>query len=198
MRGSNPWFWTLVRDERETAATVHHMVARLDAGDIIFQSRFRVEDDDTLSTLLRKSILESLRLVRPLVDGLRNGALPRTPQNEQEATTFREPADADYRIDWRMTARNIQRLIRASCSAPGALTRFRDSQLRITRAEIATDPTLDAIQAAPGDVIKITPAAIVVRTGEGQLVLRTLRHEDRDVAASAIVGPNQSSGLRFE
>jgi methionyl-tRNA formyltransferase len=199
MRGSNPWFWTLSRGERETAATVHHMTSRVDAGDIIFQSRIGVDPEDTASTLLRKTILESLRLVGPLVDGFRRGDLPRHPQNESEAMTFREPADADYRIDWHAPAADIHRLIRASTSTPGALTTCRGVPLRIVRAEIATDSTLPADHAAPGDIVKVTAAAVVVKAGEGHVVLRALRHEGQEVGASLAVGLlSTSSGLRFE
>jgi methionyl-tRNA formyltransferase len=199
MRGSNPWFWTLSRGERETAATVHHMTSRVDAGDIIFQSRIPLDPEDTASTLLRKTILESLRLVGPLVDGLRRGNLPRHPQDESEAMTFREPTDSDYRIDWRAPAGDIHRLIRASTSTPGALTSCRGVQLRIVRAEIATDPTLPADHAAPGDIVKVTPAAVVVKAGVGHIVLRALRHEGHEVGASLAVGLlSTSTGLRFE
>jgi methionyl-tRNA formyltransferase len=200
MRGSNPWFWTLVRGERVTAATVHHMVSKVDAGDIIFQSRIAVGEEDTASTLLRKTILESLRLVHPLVDGLQRGTLPRDPQSEAEATTFREPTDADCRIDWHASATDIHRLIRASTSSPGALTTCRGASLRIARAEIGTDPTVSSEGAAPGDVLKVTPAAVVVKAGAGHLVLRTLRYEGQENPAALVLGllNGGSSGWRFE
>jgi methionyl-tRNA formyltransferase len=199
MRGSNPWFWTLAHGERETAATVHHMTPKVDAGDIIFQSRIPVDGDDTSSSLLRKTILESLRLVGPLVDGLRRGTLPRLPQNDALATTFREPADADYRIDWTRSARDIDRLIRASTSTPGALVTWRGAHLRIGRAEIGTDRSVACDHAAPGEILKVTPAAVVVKAGEGHVVLRTLRHEGQDVPAALVVGLLSASvGRRFE
>jgi methionyl-tRNA formyltransferase len=199
MRGSNPWFWTVARGERETAATVHHMASKVDAGDIIFQSPIVVDADDTASSLLRKTILESLRLVRPLVDAARRGTLPRQPQNDAEAITFREPADADYRIDWRAPASDIQRLIRASSSTPGALTACRGVELRVLSGEIGTDVTVPSNHAAPGEILKVTPAAVVVKAGEGHVVLRTLRHEGQQVSASLVVGLlNATAGLKFE
>ncbi len=43
-RGRAPINWVLVNGERETGVTLHHMVARADAGDIVGQETVAIED----------------------------------------------------------------------------------------------------------------------------------------------------------
>ena len=53
-RGRAPINWVLVNGERETGVTLHHMVARADAGDIVGQETVAIEDHDTALSLSRK------------------------------------------------------------------------------------------------------------------------------------------------
>ena len=51
LRGRSPINWALVNAETQTGATLHHMTARADDGDIIAQTRFSIDDDDTAISL---------------------------------------------------------------------------------------------------------------------------------------------------
>ncbi len=179
MRGSDPCFWAIKHGELESAATVHHMVQRVDAGDIILQTPIRVADDDTYSTLQHKAIVESLRLVGPLVQGLIDGSSSRIPQDETRALTFSGPKHEDYRIDWSKPSRQVYNLVRASLSAPGAWTTFQGKTIRLTRAEIGTDPALLNLSRPIGTLLKLSPHAAVIKTGDGMLIVREIQFEGK-------------------
>ncbi|MGH6798152.1 MAG: formyltransferase family protein, partial [Roseiarcus sp.] len=53
-RGRVPVNWMIVNGETEGGVTLHHMVARADAGDIVAQRRIEISGDDTALTLYRK------------------------------------------------------------------------------------------------------------------------------------------------
>ena len=55
-RGRAPVNWMLVNGEREAGVTLHHMVARADAGDIVAQRAVAIDDRDTALTLYRKLV----------------------------------------------------------------------------------------------------------------------------------------------
>src|SRR5437763_3987211 len=55
-RGRAPVNWVLVNGERETGVTLHHMVGRADAGDIVAQRAVAIDDRDTALTLYRKLV----------------------------------------------------------------------------------------------------------------------------------------------
>ena len=55
-RGRAPVNWVLVNGERETGVSLHYMVARADAGDIVGQRAVAIDDTDNALTLYRKLV----------------------------------------------------------------------------------------------------------------------------------------------
>src|SRR5579863_8586110 len=53
-RGRAPVNWMLVNGEHEAGVTLHQMIARADAGDIIGQRKVAIDDSDDALTLYRK------------------------------------------------------------------------------------------------------------------------------------------------
>ncbi|MGL4858700.1 MAG: formyltransferase family protein, partial [Enterobacteriaceae bacterium] len=53
-RGRAPANWALVKGETETGVTLHKMISKADAGDIVAQSRVAITDQDTALTLHTK------------------------------------------------------------------------------------------------------------------------------------------------
>ncbi len=184
MRGCDPWFWTIREGETESAATVHFMDERLDAGDIILQTVIPLIPAERAGTLFQKTLVESLRLIAPLLQMLRSGSVPRIQQDENRASTFPQPRPEDYRIDWNKSAVQISNLIRASQCMPGARTTFKSREVVITESEVGSDPALFEQPGKPGEVIRVSPQALVVRAGDGNVVVRLLDYEGQHWNAS--------------
>src|SRR5690606_12718887 len=55
-RGRAPLNWVLVNGERETGVTLHRMVERADAGDILAQERIAIAEDDDAMSLHHKLV----------------------------------------------------------------------------------------------------------------------------------------------
>jgi methionyl-tRNA formyltransferase len=53
-KGQYPSFWVLARGEEYTGVSVHHMVPRVDAGDILVQLKESILPDDTFYTLVKR------------------------------------------------------------------------------------------------------------------------------------------------
>lgn len=53
-RGRCPVNWVLIHGETDTGVTLHHMVVKADAGDIVGQRRVAILPDDTALTLYEK------------------------------------------------------------------------------------------------------------------------------------------------
>lgn len=164
-RGRCPVNWVLINDERETGVTLHHMVAKADAGDIVAQRRVAITDDDTASSLYGKQTAAAIDLMRETYPRLCAGTADRIVQDVAQATYFGGRRPADGVIDWAHSARQIYNLVRAVTHPyPGAFTHWRGAPLMIWRAEIAAagEP------AAPGTVLAVGDG-VVVATGDGRL-----------------------------
>ncbi|MDP8236758.1 MAG: bifunctional UDP-4-amino-4-deoxy-L-arabinose formyltransferase/UDP-glucuronic acid oxidase ArnA [Candidatus Erginobacter occultus] len=162
-RGRCPINWVLVNGEKETGVTLHHMVSRADAGDIVAQKAFPIADDDTALSLFSKSEEATVRLLDDVLPLIKAGTAPRIPQDESRATKFGGRRPEDGRIDWNLPPADIRNLVRAVTQPyPGAFTFKGDKKLYIWETA-AADPSIPA--ALPGTVISVDPLTIACEKG---------------------------------
>ncbi len=99
-RGRAPVNWALIEGAAETGLTLHEMVAKPDAGDIIAQEAVPIAETDTARELFEKLVPAARRVLTAVVPLLREGKAPRKPQNEAEATYFGARTPEDGCLDW--------------------------------------------------------------------------------------------------
>jgi len=103
-RGRSPVNWVLVNGERETGVTLHYMVERADAGDIIAQRRVPIDLQDTALSLFRKITAAAAELLRETLPLIKSGIAPRIPQDAGQATKFGGRHPEDGKIAWEAPA----------------------------------------------------------------------------------------------
>src|SRR5262249_7012301 len=94
-QGMMPNFWTMVEGEREAAVTVHYMVERLDAGDIVLQRAVPILPGDSLHDLMVRSKVVGVAALLEAVDQIERGAVTARPMDATRATYFSFPKRAD-------------------------------------------------------------------------------------------------------
>jgi len=112
-RGRAPINWVLVRGERETGVTLHHMVARADAGDVVAQRAIPIAPRETALSLYLKVEEEGTALLREALPLVAAGTAPRLPQDPSRASVVGRRRPEDGRIDWSRPAAEIDQLVRA-------------------------------------------------------------------------------------
>ena len=133
-RGRSPVNWQLVNGETESGVTLHYIVGRADAGDIIGQERVEVGPEDTAIVLYRKLLPAAERVLRRRLRGILDGTAPRTPQDESQATTFGGRKPEDGRLEWNRSAWELHNLVRAVAPPwPGAFSFAADGRVMILR-----------------------------------------------------------------
>ena len=120
-RGRAPVNWAILHGERETGATLHYMVERADAGDIVDSQAVPILlDDDALEVFAKVTVAAETVLARSL-PGLIAGTAPRRPQPILPGEYFGRRRPEDGRIDWSRPALEIHNLVRAVAPPfPGA------------------------------------------------------------------------------
>jgi len=120
-RGRCPVNWVLVRGEKKTGVTLHRMIARADAGDIVGRKEVPVEFEDSAATLFRKLCRAAEDLLRELLPLIRSGQAPRIPQDLTSGSYYGGRKPEDGRIGWDSGVIEIYNLIRAVTEPyPGA------------------------------------------------------------------------------
>ncbi len=168
-RGRVPINWAVLNGEKETGVTLHHMVRRADAGDIVDQETIPIGSRDTAQDVFRKAVKAARLVLERQLDGLLKGTAPRRKQDESQATYFGGRRPEDGRIDWTQSAEKIFNLIRAVTHPyPGAFTTTRGEKLLIWWAL-----PVKAMEGTPGTVVSLNP--LRVATGSGSIDIVTLQ-----------------------
>ena len=196
LRGRAPINWALVNGETETGGTLHYMSTRADAGDIISQYRFPIEDEDTAITLHRKLVAGLGPMLDEYLPLLKQGKLKGTPQDESKATTVGRRTPADGLIDWGQSNVEVRNLIRAVTHPfPGAFTYSRSAKVYIWKARLSDMKTAGK---SAGTVISTNP--LVVACGKGALEIVSAQKDDQVPMGGGQVSGTLSlvAGSRFE
>ena len=175
-RGRAPVNWMLVNGEREAGVTLHEMVARADAGDIVGQRAVAIDDSDTALTLYRKLVPLGVELITEMHPKIVAGAAPRRKMDISKGSYFGRRKPEDGRIDWRWPARRIFNLVRAVTRPyPGAFCFVGGRKLLVWEAKIGRE---NATLGEPGRVVREMPdGALEIAAGEGSIILKIAQFE---------------------
>lgn len=91
-QGVLPSFHVLARGEKFTGTTVHYMVEKIDAGDVILQEQFKIKPSDTLHSLVtRTKITMGPRLLLRAIEKIEKGSVETIPVDWSQATYYSFP-----------------------------------------------------------------------------------------------------------
>jgi methionyl-tRNA formyltransferase len=120
-RGRVPVNWAIINGESETGVSLHRMVSKPDAGDVVAQQSVPILRNDAAIDVFRKLVCAAEQVVLRTVPQLIDGSATETPQDSSQASYFGGRRPEDGRIDWRRPAREIHNLVRAVAPPyPGA------------------------------------------------------------------------------
>jgi methionyl-tRNA formyltransferase len=175
-RGRAPVNWVLVNGECETGVTLHHMVARADAGDIVGHRAVAIDDSDNALSLYRKLVPLGVELIAEMHPKIVAGTAPRRKMDISKGSYFGRRRPEDGKIDWRWPARRIFNLVRAVTHPyPGAFCFVGGRKLLLWEAKIGAE---DGARGEPGRVLRQTPdGALEVAAGQGSVIVKVAQFE---------------------
>ncbi|HMF87759.1 MAG TPA: methionyl-tRNA formyltransferase, partial [Gemmatimonadaceae bacterium] len=169
LRGAGPIQAAIRQGLTETGVSLMRVVPALDAGPVILQKETEIFDDETFGELqMRLAELGALTLVEALTL-ISLGKVKEKAQDDSAATYAPKVTRDSSRIDWRKSALEISRLIRASDPKPGAFTKTPKGDVKVFGPKV-----MDGIKGEPGEVLKIMGELVIacgldaLRIGEVQ------------------------------
>jgi len=177
-RGSTPIASAIVQGEKVTGVTIMLLDEGMDTGPILRQVEVPIFDEDTTGTLTaRLATIGAKVLLDTLPDWLTSKTEPQ-PQDESRATYSRQIVKEDGEINWRLTAHDLWRRVRAFDPWPGSYTRWAGKRLKVVKAI----PLNGGKKGEAGTVIDLqrsSPAPAGVITGDGVLGLLKVHLEGK-------------------
>jgi UDP-4-amino-4-deoxy-L-arabinose formyltransferase/UDP-glucuronic acid dehydrogenase (UDP-4-keto-hexauronic acid decarboxylating) len=167
-RGRCPVNWVIINGEAQTGVTLHYMIDKPDAGDIVGQKAVAIELLDTAKTLYDKLCRVAKELLDELLPLIKSNQIPRRKQNLAEGSYYGGRRPEDGRIDWKKSADEIYNLIRAVTEPyPGAFALLNnDEKIIIWWAE----PVVSEEAIIPGKLV-ITNKEVLVQKRKNAIKL---------------------------
>ncbi len=168
-RGRAPVNWAIVHGETESGASLHYMVAKPDAGNLVDQQSVPIGPDDTAVEVAARVADAAVIVLQRSLGPLVAGNAPGRPLDLAKGSYFggRKPADGEFQWTW--PARRIHNLVRAVAPPfPGAFATLGGQVVRVHRTRLLGGDTL-----LPGSprLLSVDGRLIAVCGDGGQLEL---------------------------
>lgn len=199
-RGAAPIQRAIEAGDATTGITIMQMDAGLDTGDMLLARALPIDAEDSASTLLERLSRLGAESIAAALGGLSRGELERTPQPHTGVTYAHKIDKAEATIQWDESAGVIERRVRAFDPFPGASTRLGADLIKIWRTEIASvEDATAAAGAAPGEIVAVSAAGVLVACGSGALRLTELQRSGgkRLAAREFLAGHDVRPGQRL-
>lgn len=168
-RGAAPIQRAIWAGDLESGVTIMQMDEGLDTGDMLHKLACPIARDETSASLYDK-------LAKLGPDGLiftlqqmADGTLQPEKQQEPLANYAKKLSKEEARIDWHLSAVQIERCIRAFNPWPVSYFEIQEQNIKVWQAEVLNQ----ASDAAPGTLLQAGKEGLDVATGDG--ILRLLR-----------------------
>lgn len=165
-RGAAPIQWAVAAGDAETGVTTMLLNAGLDTGPMLLKRSVPVSDTTTSPELFVSLAQIGAELMVETLAGLEAGTV--TPEEQDESLMTLAPilTRDDARIDFTLTAREIDQRFRGFQPWPGAFTGLRGKKLIVHGMHVAAQHSV----AAPG-MLTIRDGAMEVACGSGSAIV---------------------------
>ena len=130
-RGSAPIQRAILAGDDETGVTIMMLEAGLDTGPILLQAKVPITPKTTASALHDELASLGAGLLQPALRGLAAGTLRPAAQPTAGVTYAAKIGPEEGRIDWRRSAAEIERQVRALNASPGVWFDLTGERIRV-------------------------------------------------------------------
>jgi methionyl-tRNA formyltransferase len=171
-RGAAPVQHSIAGGDEITGATTFRLVRELDAGPVYGVVTEAIGPADTAGDVLGRLSTAGARLLVATLDGIESGELEALPQPADGVSYAPKIGRDDARVNWKLPAMAVDRLVRACTPVPGAWTLLGGTNLKIWPFAVPDGLDRDAPdgELGPGE-LKITRNGVMAGTGTAAVLL---------------------------
>jgi methionyl-tRNA formyltransferase len=140
-RGRVPVNWAIIHGEKESGVSLHAMVSKPDAGDLLAQKAVPILPNDTAFDVFQKLKCAAEILLMDVVPEMLAGQVKGQAMDLESGSYFGGRKPEDGRINWSLPAQNIHNLIRAVAPPfPGAFFDFEGHRVELLSSYFCEEP----------------------------------------------------------
>lgn len=163
-RGAAPIQWSVINGDKITGVTTMYMAEGMDTGDMILKLETEIGEDETAGELFDRMAALGADSIEKTLELFDNGAVPRTPQSEAEATMAPMLKKEMGELDFGKSAEEIHNLVRGLCPWPVAFTYVDGKSVKIYKAD-----RVEGYSGAPGELLDEKRFIVGCRDGAVEL-----------------------------
>ena len=169
-RGASPIQWSVLNGDKITGITVMRTDIGIDTGDIIYQQKVDIEENETSGELFEKlSVLGADCIVKTL-ELLEQGKIEYKKQDDENATLTKMLKKEDAEIDFNRTCDEVHNFVRGMNPWPVAFIKYNGEVLKIFKT------TKGVLTGVPGQVLKAdSKIGLEVATKTGSVVIKEIQ-----------------------
>ena len=138
-RGAAPINWAIINGETKTGISIITLAEKMDAGQILAQSKTNIAPDETAGGLYDRLAQMAAPLLLETIDQIADGTATYTEQDHSRANLAPKLKKSDGFIDFAEPAEVLERKIRGFWPWPGASAAYLSKKInKTTRVAIAT------------------------------------------------------------
>jgi len=168
-RGAAPIQRAILAGDAETGVSIMRMEAGLDTGPMLLRQGLPIMDTDTAGSLHDKLAALGARLIVEALPRLERGELTGDIQPSEGVIYATKLEKAEAGLDWRLSAVQLDRAVRAFNPFPGAAAKLRGQAIKVWTAYPCYG------KGEPGMVLESGKNGVLVACGEGALRLAELQ-----------------------
>lgn len=161
-RGAAPINWAVINGEKETGVTSFFLKQKIDTGDLLFQERLPIGENETTGEVHDKMMLLGAEVVLKTVKSIESESYEAKPQDDAKATKAPKIFHDTCKIDFSQPTATVHNFIRGMSPYPAAWTMMDGKKLKILR----TQKCLEAHNLAPATIIA-DKSTLKVATADG-------------------------------
>ncbi len=174
-RGAAPINWAIINGEKETGVTTFFIDDKIDTGEIIFQKKCAIKDDESAGELHDKLMYLGADLVIETVTNIQSGTVE--TKKQPDSSTLKSAYKihkSTCQINWKDSIHNIYNHIRGLSPYPGAWTTLTNDKEKIPLKIYKVSKSIEDHNFKIGE-IKSTKKEMKVAVDGGYILLEEIQ-----------------------
>tara|TARA_R110002012_G_scaffold270024_4_gene454360 strand:- start:54270 stop:55154 length:885 start_codon:yes stop_codon:yes gene_type:complete len=172
-RGAAPINWAIINGEKETGVTTFFLKHEIDTGDILFQEKESISDEDNVGTVYERLMNKGAALVLKTVEAIAEGNYKEQPQEIFEDTPtapkiFRETCE----INFEQPTEQVVDFIRGLSPYPTAWTTLMGKTVKVYKARKVE-------QKGEKEMMSDSKTYLYLKTADGYISIEELQMEGK-------------------
>lgn len=171
-RGAAPIQWALIKGEKETGLTTFALAEKVDTGNIYYQEKVEITEDDDFGSLHDKMSKQGAEVVLKTVELIESGNFVLQEQDNSKASPAPKITREIQQISWDKPAREIHNLIKGLSPYPGAFFNKNDKLIKVYASKMISE------KLNPGE-IRQTKTELFIGCSDKTLQILELQQEGK-------------------